>query len=453
MTEAYAKGLDKSAFTPAIYGGLPPEFYVPGTDMVTRLARLQGVAPKFYQSRDVYLAFYRPAEAAASALKQENKAAPAWLSFMRALLRSEHYLKANRITKGSMELAAAAAARLLTTLAGQKTYQLMDKNYDELRKEAQNAGGVEKFLQKLEAEIGEAVASQLEQILKELMEYVEARREAQTAAAQLAGGHSYNLEGLSIWTFLQNPDEFRRRVRLLSAAALALRQFSRILPASLSHQQTESRWGGIDGITQMQTYSQLPDVLPSELALMHASPTLFTLKLVQMSLNVHRRAASIKPIVFVDKSGSMDEPLERGPQQMAKLSIAAGLALALYRKFNADIYLFDTETEMVTPKEVVKVLLSVRADGGTSIDSVIEEITRIGRRDHIYLIISDGITEASEEVLSRFIAKGLAKQTRVILIPPSEEYGWLEAVRRYGGRVINAKDVAGFVAAARKALS
>jgi hypothetical protein len=138
---------------------------------------------------------------------------------------------------------------------------------------------------------------------------------------------------------------------------------------------------------------------------------------------------------------------------MPKISLATGLALVLHKKLQGLVYLFDTETDKVDPKSVVKMLLTIQADGGTVIDGVLEEIMSIGRRDYIYIIISDGITEASRETLERFKASGLARQTRVMLIPPSDErYDWVEVVRRHG-RVVKAADVAGFVAAARQALS
>jgi uncharacterized protein with von Willebrand factor type A (vWA) domain len=462
---------EKSAFDERIYGDLPPEFFAAGIDTTASLARLQNIMPKPYQAFDLFMSFYRPAEAAASSLKPVNKKAPAWLSFMRALLRRDEYLKVNRVTRGTMELAAAAAARFLATLinaevqVGQKKYSLealdevinkIENNNPppELRGEIQNAGA-EEFLRQLQAKISEAAgeaATQLEQILKELTEYVEAKHEAGAAAAQLAGGFGYGLEGLSIWTFLKNADEFRRKVRLLSAAACTMRMFNRVLPTSLDHMYVESKWGGIDGVTQMRSYSQLPDIMPSELALMQISPPLFAVKLAQMSLTVYRRAAAVKPVVFIDKSGSMDEPLE-GRQQIPKISLAAGLGLALYRRYNAAIYLFDTEMEKVSPKEVVKTLLSIRADGGTAIDGVLEEILKIGRRDYIYIIVTDGITEGTEETLKQLVTRGLARQMRAMLVPPGDEEGeWIKTVKSHG-QVLRAGDVAEFMAAARQALT
>jgi uncharacterized protein with von Willebrand factor type A (vWA) domain len=364
-----------------------------------------------------------------------------------------------------MELAAAAAARALAILTSTKVQvggQVYDiDNLDDIirnikqngaqgaqQQEAQAAGGagVVGLVEKMREVAGQVV----KQTLKEILEYVEARREAEAAVMALSGGHGYSLEGLSIWRFLKDPEEFRRRVRLLSTAALALRQFSRVISPAL-HRASESLWGSVDGATKMQSYEQLHRLLPSELAMARISRALFAAKLAQMALNVYRYAAAVRPVLFVDKSGSMAEELAGSPN-MTKISLAAGLALTLYRRMNGTIYLFDTETDKVEPRDVVRLLLTIEADGGTAIDPVLEEMTRIGRRDYIYIIISDGITEASNEVLRRFVESGLARQTRLILVPPGEEaYEWVEVVRRHG-RVVKAADVASFMAAARQAV-
>jgi uncharacterized protein with von Willebrand factor type A (vWA) domain len=126
--------------------------------------------------------------------------------------------------------------------------------------------------------------------------------------------------------------------------------------------------------------------------------------------------------------------------------VASGLALALYRKLDADIYLFDTEVEKVKPESVIKTLLEISADGGTDIDPVLEEIMRIGKKDYTYIIISDGITEANEEVLERFRENELMKNTKLILIPPAgvgDRYRWVELLRGYKN-VFFARDVASF---------
>jgi uncharacterized protein with von Willebrand factor type A (vWA) domain len=472
-SEAYLRsGLAKSAFRPDIYENMPLDIYMPGIETTIRIVKSEKIVPRLYQTHDIFMAYYKQHDIVYRSLKQSNRAAPAWRKFVESLIRSPNFIELNNITQGSMELAAAAAARTLSIALNMQIQISPDKKYDldtlnkvikdieqnkatELEQEIQAAGGTEEFLKLMARwirEAAEAVGGQLELVIKDLREYLDAKREAEAAAAALAGGHGYSLEGLSVWRFLDDPDEFRRRVSLLSTAALAFRLFSRTLPTSLSHEVSESLWGGVNGVAKMQSYMQLPDVLPSELALAEISE-LFAAKLAQMSLNVFRHTAAVRPVIFVDKSGSMAEELQGAPGQgMPKISLAAGLALALHKKLQGLVYLFDTETDKVEPRDIVKTLLTIQADGGTVIDGVLEEIVNIGRRDYIYVVISDGITEAGLETLQRFKASGLAKQTRVILIPPSgERYEWIETIRKYG-RVVRATDVAGFVAAARQAL-
>jgi Uncharacterized protein containing a von Willebrand factor type A (vWA) domain len=136
-----------------------------------------------------------------------------------------------------------------------------------------------------------------------------------------------------------------------------------------------------------------------------------------------------------------------------KISVAAGLALALHRKLNADVYLFDTEVEKVNPSRVVETLLKIEADGGTNIDPVLTEICSLGKKEYLYIIISDGITEASAEVLEKFKASGLAKRTKLILVPPaSSNYNWAQLLKQYRN-VHYACDVMDFTTAVRKALN
>jgi uncharacterized protein with von Willebrand factor type A (vWA) domain len=463
-TEAYIKaGLAKSAFTSAIYGGMPLDFYLAGIELTYRLI---SVRPKFYQIHDLFLAFYQPVEVVVPALKQKNKAAPAWLAFMYGLTKHQKFIRLNKLTQGSTELAATAAALLLMRLGavtlGQRQYTIDEVNQimrqleggsvlSGLEAEAEAAGGPQRLYAALEKDMrsfGKGVAAvDLEDVAKKVMEYLQSKQEAEAAAAALAGGHGYSLEGLSVWSFLQNPDEFRRRVWILTSTVTAFRMFMKALPAALEREYVESPWGGVDGITKMMQYAQLKEALPSELALSHVSRTLFAAKVAQMSITVYRHAATVKPVIFVDKSGSMAETFSGG--DVAKISMAAGLALALYRRYGATVYLFDTETEKVTPREVVETLLRIKADGGTNIAAVMEEAMRIDRPDHIYIIISDGITDASPELIHQFVSRCGAR-TRLILIPPSQDhYLWVQELKKRGN-VVYARDVAQFEEAARR---
>jgi hypothetical protein len=488
-SEAYIRsGLAKSAFNRQIYEGMPLDFYLPGIDTTYRLALLERIAPKFYQSHDAFLAFFKPFMTVAGSLKQKNRAAPAWRAFMEGLVKRPEFIELNQLTQGSVELAAAAAAKLLIKL-GRFTLGGRERTIDEmnqimkqleqgntppgLENDVGAAGGVQNLLRQLERDVirwGKAVAASLRDVAEELIRYKKAVQEAESAAFALAGGHGYTLEGLSIWHFYEKPNEFRRHVKVLVGAALAFRHFMRAIPASLERAAVESRWGGIDGVARMTEYSQLREVLPTELAVANIAPVLFALKLAQMSLNIHKRAATVKPVIFLDKSGSMAEvltgpPGALGPGESAlreflgseriavpKISLAAGLALALYRKTGGEVYLFDTEVERVSPRDVVGALLRIQADGGTNIGAVMEEVMRIGRPDHIYLIVSDGITDAPKELVNSFIEK-YGPKTKLILVPPSEEgYGWVQALKALGN-VAYANDVAEFEEAAKRLLT
>jgi uncharacterized protein with von Willebrand factor type A (vWA) domain len=229
-----------------------------------------------------------------------------------------------------------------------------------------------------------------------------------------------------------------------------------ITPTSLVHQQLVSIYGGTNGVTRMTSEKQLPDILPSELAVAQLGDVgraLLAVKIAQKQLMTYQRAASVKPVVFVDKSGSMTCEFSYRVD-VPKISVAAGFALALHHKLNADVYLFDTECEPVSPSKVVETLLKIKADGGTNIDPVLEEIMRIGKEEHVYVIISDGITEASDAVLKKFEASGLAKRTKLIAVPPGlgARFRWVELLKAHRN-VRDVKDVAEFEKAAVSAIT
>jgi uncharacterized protein with von Willebrand factor type A (vWA) domain len=458
--EYFRSGLAKSAFRESIYSGMPLDYYLPGINITYRLASLFLIRAKFYQVHDLFLAFFVPYSTATKALKLSNKAAPVWRAFMEALIKSGKYVEINKITKGSMELAAAAAAKVLArielvTVEG-KFYRFNELD-DAVKRQKVDMPSVEKAFR-------DSAQEALKNAEVELKMYLEHMADVEAAASVLAGGHGYSLDGLSIWHFYERPDEFRKHVKVLVGAALWLKRFMRALPTSLEMQVVESRWGGIEGVAKMMHFSQLREALPAELALADIAQALFAVKLAQLSLNVYGHAATIKPVIFVDKSGSMAEELadlRMRPDDPAwkhlfgrvtKISLAAGLALALHRRLDAEVYLFDTEVERMNSRDVVETLLKIRASGGTDISAVMEEILRMGRPDRLYVIISDGITDAPKELVKSFIER-YGPKTKLILVPPSEErYDWVEALKALGN-VAYARDVAEFEEAAKRLLT
>ncbi len=450
-SEAFFKsGLAKSAFKPTIYDNLPLDVYIPSIDFVYRMLHHYKIHPKFYMVHDSYLMFLKPAEKVIMSLKKSNKAAPLWHNIVSTTVRSSQYLRLNDITKNSDELASLAAIAFLKKLLSKAN---IEKMQEELKKQSGQQGQCSscKLPPHVIVDPGDAVGD-AEEVVRD---YLDLSTEADDATRTLvgSGGSGFVKEALSVLRFLENRDEFRRRVKLLSTAVRFFRHFMNVTPTSLSHLQQVSLVGGINGITKMLHEKQLSDILPSELVLSQlgdVGKTLLALKIVQKQINVYQRAAAVKPVIFVDKSGSMAGEMDGVP----KISMATGLALALHAKFNADVYLFDTEVEKVNKTKIVETLLKISADGGTDIDVVLEEIMRIGKPDYVYIIISDGITQASNDVLEKFKQSGLAKNTKLILVDytTAEHYNWIPLLKQYGN-VFYANSIAEFESATKRVLS
>jgi len=463
----FKSGLAKSVFKDTIYDYLPLDFYLPSISETQKLSMTlsrKRFYAKFYQAHDAYLMFYKSYPLVLSSLKKQNKAAPVWHHIVSTAVRSEKFYDLNKVTANSSELSLLAATRFLLSLLRQVDVEEYQKQYKQIFQQQQYKQQTltgQQALQQVVDVLDKATEGAIQDALNSVYEYKESKELVDEAINMLAGsgGHGFTKDALSVFRFLEKPEEFRKRVDIVRYARLFFSQFLTLTPISLQHQQVVSIYGGVNGITRMFSEMQLPDVLPSELAvtqLGNIGRLLFAIKLAQKQLAVYQKAATVKPVVFVDKSGSMaeafewDKPEER--EWVPKISIATGLALALYRKLNADVYLFDTEVEKVNPSRVVETLLKIEADGGTNIDPVLEEMTRIGKKEYLYIIISDGITEANTEVLERFKSSGLAQRVKLILVPPaSKHYNWVELLRQHNN-VQYAHDVMTFVTAVRKTL-
>jgi uncharacterized protein with von Willebrand factor type A (vWA) domain len=449
----FESGLAKSAFKNTIYDGLPLDVYMPSINSVMRMFyRIASpyTKPKFYHLHDAYFLFYKPFEKVVRSLKKQNKLSPLWTEIINNVVKRSDYMKLNEITAGSDTLAVIAAARFLASLFDVQ-YGLSDK-FD--KRDATMGMLSPRQREKLE----QAISNGLGFAFNLVVEYKNMVDEAEAAVLALGGrgGDRYTKEALSVLRFLENPDGFRRRVRILTYAYRFYRRFLEMTPSSLSHQQQVSLVGGVNGVTKMTSERQLSDILPSELVLGQLGDVgraLLAIKIAQKQLTVYQRAATIKPVIFVDKSGSMADQMPSDIYDVPKISMAAGLALALHRKYNAEVYLFDTELERVKPTEVVETLLKIDADGGTDIDPVLKEITSIGKPDYTYIIISDGITEASEEVLRSFESSGLAKRTKLILIDRRvPTYNWVKLLAQHSN-IMLADTIVAFEHAVKRSLS
>ena len=480
----YKSGLAKSAFHDSVYESLPIEYYLPFITSTQRtfFNMSNYLHVKFYQAHDAFLMHYKPYSTVFQSLKKQNKIAPLWRLVIERTLKNQKFYDLNKITAGSSELSIVAGVGFLLNLFRRIDVDRLQQRYGDVlqppqtqfqtlnkfmrgqdaqaQQQSQQATSQQRLVELVKT-VDEAVDDAVEKALNLATEYREAKESAEEAISLLGGGQggtSFVKEALSVIRFLSTPEWFRERVRILRYARQFYTRFLTAVPTSLSHQQITSTYGGINGVTRMFSEKQISDILPSELALAQlgdAGKALLAVKIVQKQLMVYQRSTSVKPVVFVDKSGSMAGSLTnwRGEEIAPKISIASGLALALHRKLNADIYLFDTEVEKVSPNKVVETLMKIAADGGTDIDPVLEEIVRVGKPEYTYIIISDGITEASDDILKKFEESGLAKRVKLILVPPSSYgYNWVELLKKYGN-MMYVHDVAEFDEAVKKSLT
>ena len=451
-------GLAKSAFKPGIYGGLSWRTYIPLIgNVINMLKESRNIAPRMYQAHDALLMFLRPYGEVLGNLKEYNNTAALWHYVVTEAVKKPEFAMLNRFTAGSNTLATVAAVRFLEGLFKAIWNKGTEAAQEKLKidlKGKRDLGEIQGACRNALGDISGQISDVLSNVMGSVKEFDQMSSEALASAAGLAGGEGFAKEALSALAYLKSPDRFRERVKLLSTALSYMRHFMERLPTSLSHEEIVSQYGGINGVGLYN--GKISDIVPSELAvanLGNIGSALFAVKLATRQLLAYQRAAAVKPVVFIDKSGSMAGNIKvekDGKDTVPKISLATGLGLALYWKFRGDVYLFDTELTKVTPGEVVETLLKVDADGGTNIDPVIEEITRINKPDYYYLIISDGITEASDEWLKDL--EGLAPRTSLILIGESPpRYNWVELLKRYN-RVHSVYTVAEFEGAVRKAL-
>jgi len=453
-------GLAKSAFKPGIYGGLSWRTYIPLTsNIIDMLRESRNIAPRMYQAHDALLMFLRPYGEVLGNLKEYNNTAALWHYVVSEAVKKPEFAQVNRFTAGSNTLATVAAVRFLEGLFkaiwNKGTEAVQEKLKIDL-KGKRDLNEIQGACRNALGDISGQISDILNNVMGSVKEFGQLSSEALASAAGLAGGaggEGFAKEALSALAYLKSPDRFRERVRLLSSTLNHMRHFMEKLPTSLSHEEVVSQYGGINGVGLYN--GKISDIVPSELAvanLGNIGSALFAVKLATRQLLAYQRAAAVKPVVFIDKSGSMAEGIrvdKDGKDTVPKISLATGLGLALYWKFRGDVYLFDTELTKVTPREVVEALLKVDADGGTNIDPVIEEVTRINKPDYYYLIISDGITEASDEWLKDL--EGLAPRTSLILIGESPpRYNWVELLKRYN-RVHSVYTAAEFEGAVRRA--
>lgn len=395
--------LDKRLFSEA------PRYFSAAAEEVAKLSMLVArVEPKHYQAMDLFAAFYLPAEVVRAYLTPVDTP---WAELFRQLIAQEEYAAVNRATAGSHDLSVLAAVKILQTLAAE---------------EAKNAG-------RTNIDVKDLARRALKNAGRTVGEYARVNAEVKRALLALGGGGAgYALEAVSLATYLQRPDDVRKRVELLSNAAAFLREVAQMLPAYRGRQAVEGVQGVVAGITTIRDSREAARALPSQLAYLGLGPAgraYFAALLSTRQLLTYQTYDAARHHVFVDKSGSMGDKLGG----VEKIAAAAGLALALYKTYRGHVYFFDTEVSgPLEEREVVKKLLTVEASGGTNIAPVLRKIAEIGRKEDVYIIISDGITDPPSEDVARFVKTGLAERVRIVLVPPAQEKWWLRELVKAG---------------------
>ena len=253
--------------------------------------------------------------------------------------------------------------------------------------------------------------------------------EARETLEDIEAIQSFSHFGAPVEQFLENPDEFRNiaRNRIIVNLVKFLRKLRR--EASPKFAKAPTLVGGRPlGVKRIQRWSELPRTLLTE----YADDDIFEYKVASRTLRVSLQYGGIPDyVVYLDKSGSMAGGIKNyisptHAEYVPKISFAAASALALAHQLKKvgsklTLKLFDTEVhDPVTDSDfaqLIKVLMTIRADSGTSISNVLED--SLNYRDDRIIIITDGIDEVSEESVKK--AKSANLDITVVFIQTDNE--------------------------------
>ena len=406
------------------------------------------IKTKDYQEHDIFNLIYQPVPP--KIVKKTT-----WARFLKRLTNTTTFAKLRLIANGNPLLSVWATARVI-----QSIIEELKKHVDKLPQQPQPGGqgsGQEPTVQDVLDKLGSAelsdvirnVKATMKQISNELERVKEYQEELEDLASMLggAGGNWFSHDALSLQKFLENPDEVRKRIRMLRQALTWMRKFNDMISEPKQGSQ-QSDYFGVKDIAKMSREAQLSRVLSSELAYLAmpdpVAKLMFLSKYAQKELLVYKGYGMSRISVFIDKSGSMADRLDASG--VPKISIATGLGLAILQKFKDDakLYMFDTEVDEVNKSKAIDVLLRIQADGGTNISNVLEEIKKNDDKSTLYLIISDGIDEVNAD-----LDESLKKRIVVFLLNTRVP----EWIRKLGIKYYDIRSVADFEHAVKETFS
>lgn len=158
------------------------------------------------------------------------------------------------------------------------------------------------------------------------------------------------------------------------------------------------------GVKKMSSHLEIPDIITSAYSMDAIDHDLFSYNVMSKNVPVIERFASMnKYLVYIDKSGSMGfNGVKFGNLNVSALAAACGCALNLAMTMLKEggemvLKLFDSEVQEPTTDlwSIMKVLATIKEDGGTNITKVLDDIAVYGR-DFKTVIMSDGIDEIEE---------------------------------------------------------
>ena len=332
-----------------------------------------------------------------------------WKHILERYYNTDSYKQLNNIVSGDPLLSKYATINFLNSLFKKSKEELKKIKKEVSSKDEENP------VSTLLNELKNVSPYQAEKVIGEVVSTLE--KEAKEILQDIEMAQSFSHIGIPIAELLEKPDEFREKTRnKIIVHLVKFLQKLRFTAPSLKQTKIPTLVGGRPlGVKKLQRFSELSSVLPIE----YLDDDILTYRIASRTIRVSERYGSIPNyVVYLDKSGSMAEDIKyvASPTEtisVPKISFASASALALayqLRRVGAKLTLKLFDVEVHDPisdfKQLIDVLVRIKADSGTNITKVLEDAVRNHRDDKI-IIVSDGIDIVSEEAVGKAKSENL----------------------------------------------
>lgn len=233
------------------------------------------------------------------------------------------------------------------------------------------------------------------------------RNQAKETSNQVAVAQGFTHLGIPIAEFLDNPDDFRNMAkdRVIVQLVRMLKIFQHTQITKIAKRPTQTG-GRPRGVKTLQRFEEITRTMPTE----YLNPALMSYRTATKQLKVRELHSGLPNyVIYLDKSSSMTSGIEdvKNPDMyVPKISFCTALALAFegnLKKLGSKMTLkfFDTAVHdaITDRKGIIKALMTVRARGGTSLTSVLEDA--LTYRDEKIVVFTDGIDHIEQTVIDR----------------------------------------------------